>query len=128
MSARQFTALEPHWCNWGVAAAGVVWLAVQFKQVSPSNRVAKLGDYSYGLFLFHAPLMLAVFHITTRMGLTGRLEVVWVAGVVAVVGGLLFGWLESKLHARLRPLAKAKLPSLRLRERLALRLRARTPR
>ena len=125
VAPRYFTARESNWCNGGVAAAGVVWLAVQFRQVSATNRAAKLGDYSYGLFLFHVPLMLAVFHPATRLGFGGRVEVVWVAFAVAVVGGLLFGRVEAALYARIRPLGKAKWPGLqRLAASVTRRFRA----
>ena len=62
----------------------------------------------YGLFLFHVPLMFAVFYPASRLGWVGRWEVVWVGGLVAIAGGLLFGRLESAVHTRLRPLAKLK--------------------
>lgn len=103
----RFTAVEPHWCNWGVAAAGVVWLAVRFPQVAERNPVARLGDCTYGLFLFHAPVLLVGFHVLRRFGwLEGRYEAVWLVGGLALVAGLLFGRVESALHAKLRPLAK----------------------
>lgn len=57
--------------------------------------------------------MLIVFHTAARGGWAGRVEVVWVAGVVAVAGGLLFGRLESAVHARLRPLAKVRPADVR---------------
>jgi len=98
--------LEGHWCGAGLVGAGAVWLAVQFRQLPDRNRLVRLGDCTYGLFLFHVPLMLAVLYPAARLGWGGRAEVVWVAGIVAVAGGLLFGRLEAAMHARLRPLAK----------------------
>jgi peptidoglycan/LPS O-acetylase OafA/YrhL len=97
---------EHVWAVWGLAAAGVVWLAVALPQASDRNRLARLGDCTYGLFLIHVPLMFAVFYPAARLGWAGRWEVVWLAGAVAVVGGLLFGRLEAAVHARLRPLAR----------------------
>jgi peptidoglycan/LPS O-acetylase OafA/YrhL len=97
---------ERGWAVWGLAAAGLVWLAVALPQSSGENRLARLGDCTYGLFLFHVPLMLAVFYPAARLGWGGRWEVVWLAGAVAVAGGLLFGRVEAAVHARLRPLAR----------------------
>jgi peptidoglycan/LPS O-acetylase OafA/YrhL len=107
--------MEPErlWCCWGAAAAGLVWLAVRFRQVKESNPLARLGDYTYGLFLFHAPVLSAVLYPAARLGWVGRWEVVWLGGLVAIAGGLLFGWLECAVHARLRPLAKVKLGDVR---------------
>ncbi|MBX9584213.1 MAG: acyltransferase [Gemmataceae bacterium] len=98
---------EWHWCNWGLAAAGVVWLAAQFRQVGPDNRLARAGDWTYGLYLIHNPLVLAVLYAAARLGWAGRWEPVWLAGLVGLAGGLLFGRLEAAVHARLRPLVKA---------------------
>jgi peptidoglycan/LPS O-acetylase OafA/YrhL len=101
---------ELHWCAWGVVGAGAVWFAVQVRQVSERNPLARLGDYTYGLYLVHVPLMFAVFYpaVMRQWTLTPE-QVVLVAGAVAVIGGLLFGKLESAVHTRLRPLAKTRL-------------------
>lgn len=99
---------ELTWACWGVAGAAAVWLAVRFRQVKDTNRLARLGDCTYGLFLFHVPLMFLVLFAAQRVGRTGDVTVLWLAGGVAIVGGLLFGRVESALHTRLRPLAKVK--------------------
>jgi peptidoglycan/LPS O-acetylase OafA/YrhL len=106
--ARPMTA-EWHWVHWGVWSAAVVWLAVQFRQLPDRNPLVRLGDCTYGLFLFHVPLMLMVFYRAAHFGWVGRVEVVWAGGAVALAGGLLFGRLESAVHARLRPLAKLRV-------------------
>ncbi len=97
---------EAMWCAWGVAAAAAVWLAVQFRQVNDPHPLARLGDYTYGLFLLHVPLMSVVLYAAARAGWAGRTEVLVLAGAAAVGGGLLFGRLECAIHARLRPLSK----------------------
>jgi peptidoglycan/LPS O-acetylase OafA/YrhL len=112
---------EHVWAVWGAAGAGAVWLAVQFRQLGDRSPVARLGDCTYGLFLFHVPLMFAVLYPASRTGWTGRVEVLWLAGAVAIVGGLLFGRLEAALHARLRPLAKARWSIDRVRLRIPWR-------
>lgn len=117
---------ELQWCGWGVAGAGAVWFAVQVKQVSAWNPLARLGDYTYGLYLIHVPVILAVFYraVLHEWALTPP-QVVLAAAVLAVVVGLLFGKLESALHTRMRPLAKVKLGGLFAGSRLRLRHRMR---
>ncbi|HEX4611638.1 MAG TPA: acyltransferase [Urbifossiella sp.] len=97
---------EQLWVVFGLAAAGVVWLAVALPQARQENRLARLGDATYGLFLTHVPLMLAVLYPAARLGWGGRWEVVGLAGAVAIGGGLQFGRAEAALHARLRPLTR----------------------
>jgi peptidoglycan/LPS O-acetylase OafA/YrhL len=119
---------EWHWVALGGIAAGVLWLAVRFRQLADRNPVVRLGDCTYGLFLFHVPLILAVYHAAARAGWVGRVEVVVAAGVVAMVGGLLFGRVESRLHARLKPLANLTVGDVRVRwGKLRLRLGRRIP-
>jgi exopolysaccharide production protein ExoZ len=96
------------WWTWGAMSAAVVWLAVQFPQMSERNPLARLGDCTYGLYLAHVPLLTAALGLAARYGWTGRAEAVWAAGAVALVGGLLFGRLEAAIHTKLRPLTKWK--------------------
>jgi exopolysaccharide production protein ExoZ len=96
---------ERHWFGLGILAAGILWLAVQFRQLSDRNPLVRLGDCTYGLFLFHVPLMMAVLHAAARANWKGDPAVVWLAGTVAMIGGLLFGKVEYAVHGRLRPLA-----------------------
>jgi peptidoglycan/LPS O-acetylase OafA/YrhL len=104
---------ELHWCAWGVAGGVAVWVAVQLRQVAATNPLARLGDYTYGLYLVHVPIMLAVFYRAVLKGWdVTPTQLVLLAGAAAVVGGLLYGKLESALHARLRPLAKADAATL----------------
>jgi peptidoglycan/LPS O-acetylase OafA/YrhL len=114
---------EWHWLNWGLFSAAAVWLAVQFRQLSDRNVLVRLGDWTYGLYLAHVPLILLVYHRAEAAGYHGRLVVVWVGGAVALAGGLLFGMLEAALYSRLRPLAKLRVGDVkagwgRLRARL----------
>lgn len=101
---------EVNWACWGLAGTGAVWLAATLPQVTDRNPLARLGDCTYGLFLFHAPLLLAVLYPAVRLGWHGRIEAIWVAGLVAIVGGFAFGRVESGLHARLRSLTKRPFP------------------
>jgi peptidoglycan/LPS O-acetylase OafA/YrhL len=98
---------ELHWCAWGVAGAVAVWFAVQVRQVAARNPIARLGDATYGLYLVHVPVMQAVYYRAVLRGwdITPA-QLTFLAGGVAVAVGLLFGAIESTLHARLRPLAR----------------------
>lgn len=117
---------ELFWCGWGVVSAGVVWFAVQVKQVNAANPFARFGDYTYGLYLVHVPLLLAIYYRSVmRQWDIAPPQLAALAGTVAVVGGLLFGKLESTLHSRLRPLAKMNWVNVAGQFRLRLRL---TPR
>jgi peptidoglycan/LPS O-acetylase OafA/YrhL len=112
---------EQVWYALGVAAAGTLWLAVQLPQVKETNPLVRLGDCTYGLFLLHVPLLFVVYYTAEHTGWHGRVEVVWLAGAVAIGGGLFYGRLESAIHSRLRPLAKVKLSSMKVL--LTLRVR-----
>ncbi len=127
LSCTRPVTAEQLWVLLGLAAAGVVWLAVVLPQAGERNRLARLGDYTYGLFLFHVPLMFAVLYPAARLGWAGRWEVVWLAGAVAFGGGLLCGRLENALHLRVRPLTRIDLSRVtRKVGRIAGRLRPRS--
>ncbi len=119
-------SLEQVWLCWGVAGAGAVWLAVKLPQLADRNVLVRLGDCTYGLFLFHAPLLFAVLYPASRLGGYGRVEVLWLAAAVAIVGGLLFGRMEAALHSRLRPIAKKPLPHLSAKRFIRLMQRAKS--
>jgi peptidoglycan/LPS O-acetylase OafA/YrhL len=104
---------EWHWLNWGLWAAAAVWLAVQFRPLSDRNVLVRLGDWTYGLYLAHVPLLLLALFQAEAAGWHGRRAVLWVGGGVSLVGGLLFGRLEAALYTRLRPLAKLRLGEMR---------------
>jgi peptidoglycan/LPS O-acetylase OafA/YrhL len=89
--------------------------------------MARLGDYTYGLYLVHVPVMVAGFYLLTARGwLVGTDAGAWLVGTAAVGIGLLFGWVESRLHGRMRPLAKLELADLSgWPGRVLARLRAR---
>lgn len=105
-SAR-FATIDAACWNWGVAAGGAVWLAMRLPQVSAENRLVRLADASYGLFLIHVPVILAVLYAFARAGvLVGRAEGAVIAGAVAVFVGVAFGRIEWAMYLRLRPIGK----------------------
>ena len=100
---------ELHWCQAAVAGAGVVWLSVNVRQLDAKNPLVRAGDWTYGLYLVHAPVMLIVFfRLRANDWLVGTSAAVLLAGLLALTLGFLFGKLECALHSQLRPLAKVK--------------------
>lgn len=87
-----------------VAWTSLLLLGLRFRWPAVLER---LGDYSYGLYLLHVPLIGAVVLSLGGSGL--RLSALYLVALVAsMVGGLAFGWLEFRLHRavkRLRPKA-----------------------
>ncbi|OWK43478.1 acyltransferase family protein [Fimbriiglobus ruber] len=105
---------ELRYCAWSVVAGLAMWLAVQFRQANDRNLFVRLGDLTYGLYLLHVPIILGVFLLLRNRELfVGSEAGVALAGLAAIVGGLLFGWVESIVHARLRPLAKLRGADIR---------------
>jgi peptidoglycan/LPS O-acetylase OafA/YrhL len=98
---------ELTWCAWGAIGALAVWFAVQVKQVRATHPLARLGDYTYGLYLVHVPVLLAVYYraVLRRWEMPPE-QVAILAGGLALVVGFAFGKAESTLHGLLRPLAK----------------------
>jgi len=117
--------LEGEWLAYAPAAAALVWLVTQVPQLPPANRLVRWGEYSYGVYLLHAPVMMGTFFLLLWGGwLLDSSAALAVAGVVALAAGFGFGRVECALYARVRPLAKADPAALRRRARLALRVKA----
>jgi peptidoglycan/LPS O-acetylase OafA/YrhL len=100
---------ERMWWAFAVVAAGLVWFAAQVRQLPAKSRVVVAGDYTYGLYLVHVPLIVIAYRLLREAGwLVGSLGGVLVVGAVAVALGLLYGRFETWLHARLKPLTAVK--------------------
>jgi peptidoglycan/LPS O-acetylase OafA/YrhL len=99
---------EGHWLTYGPACAVGVWIMCQFRQVRHDHPLVRAGEYTYGLYLLHTPLLMGTFFLLLRFELFLGSELgMLVAGSVALTGGLLLGWLEATGHTRyLRPLLK----------------------
>ncbi len=111
----RFKTLEGLWVAYGAAAAVATWFVVQIRQLSTANPLVRVGEYSYGLYLAHVPLIMGTFAILLAHGwLLDSEAAVLLVGAIALVVGLAFGRLEVALHMRLRPLAKLQPGSLNL--------------
>ena len=125
---RQVETLEGLWCIYGIGAAITTWLAVQFRQLAATNPLVVAGEYSYGLYLVHVPVIRGTFAILLANGwLLDSTAGILLAGSLALIVGLVFGRIEVALHRRLRPLAKVRLKSFaRLFSRRGVKPAART--
>ena len=95
-------SLELAWLWWGAAAVLLLWLAIDLPQLSPRHPLVRLGACTYGLFLMHVPLQLAALRWAAGQSWQGLGGALWLAGAVALGGGLGFGALEARLHGWLR--------------------------
>lgn len=95
-------SLELAWLWWGAAAVLLLWLAIDLPQLSPRHPLVRLGACTYGLFLVHVPLQLAALRWAAGQGWQGEGRALWLAGAVALGGGLAFGALEARLYGWLR--------------------------
>ncbi len=121
-------SFEGQWLVFAPAAAVLVWLVAQFPQASATNRFVRAGEYSYGVYVMHAPIMSGTFYLLLSQGwLLDSTAAVLLAGAAALCGGLLCGWLEFRLHTRIRPLLRIDYVAKAQRlGRLAARLRPRS--
>ncbi len=68
------------------------------------RNLARAGDWSYGLYLAHPPIMAAVATLLAAMLVPFSLSLAVVV-VVSLVGALTYGWAEHTCHSRIiRPL------------------------
>ncbi len=116
--------LEGEWLAYAPAAAALVWLVTQLPQLPSANRLVRWGEYSYGVYLLHAPAMMGVFFLLLWGGwLLDSTAGIAVAGAAALAVGFGYGRLECALYARVRPLAKLDAAVLLRRARLVVRMR-----
>ena len=101
-------ALDPHDSMWGntpmvavgLSATGVVFLGVLLHVViTPSKLLRRkplrlMGRYSYGLYLYHVPVIFATNWILIRFGITGVSYALWFGSIVPLltVGLALSSW------------------------------------
>jgi peptidoglycan/LPS O-acetylase OafA/YrhL len=87
----------------GVASALLVAWAAAARQMAADHPLAVYGNWSYGVYLLHVPVITAVFEAAIRYGWTvDRVDLVAGAGCAAMAIGLGYGWCESEVYKRLR--------------------------
>ena len=85
-----------------IAFAALVLLAAELSRrfdPSPANPLVKLGDWSYGLYLMHVPVILAVIALT-RFAPGEANDAFISAASTAIVVGCAYGWIEIHLYRR----------------------------
>jgi peptidoglycan/LPS O-acetylase OafA/YrhL len=93
------------WANvlQGVAAALTIGYAATGQQVRATHPLVKAGDWSYGIYLVHAPVLMVFFTLSARHGwLPPTYTVAAVGGVLAFVVAAAFGAAESAAYRRMR--------------------------
>src|SRR6202000_2302570 len=57
----RFVPLEGQWVAYSVAGAGAVWFVTQTRQLASANPLVRAGEYTYGLYLVHVPIIMGLF-------------------------------------------------------------------
>jgi exopolysaccharide production protein ExoZ len=92
--------------TYSIASCALIYLAVMSPASRMKSLVARAGDWSYGLYLFHLPAQLAVHMMLLGSGVPFPVAI---AANLVIGGavGLAFGYLEHLMHERwFKPLAK----------------------
>ncbi|RWN26519.1 MAG: acyltransferase [Mesorhizobium sp.] len=87
-----------------VLSASAVFVALKIDAGSVPKWLGKAGDYSYGLYLAHLPIIFAIYTLAPGWPLWAMVVAMLCAGLA---GGLMFGRLEQWLYDKYwRPVAK----------------------
>jgi peptidoglycan/LPS O-acetylase OafA/YrhL len=87
----------------GVAGALLVAWAAATVPLAADHPLVRYGDFSYGVYLVHAPILLTLLTLgTVRQWFVPSLTLLAAAGSVALCLGLLYGCLEMEGYRRLR--------------------------
>jgi exopolysaccharide production protein ExoZ len=84
----------------GLGSGLLVAWAAAVPQLAGDHPLVRYGDFSYGVFLIHVPILKAVLGFFE--GLPPTLIVVATAGLIALSAGSMYGSLETALYRRLR--------------------------
>lgn len=79
-----------------IAFAGLLYAILQF-EIPSTNPLVKLGDYSYGIYLLHVPIITII--LKSWLHFVGGIDTY--AGFLAFGTALLFGWHFGKLEVAL---------------------------
>src|SRR5690606_12473651 len=83
-----------------IAFAALVLLGIRHLR---SRILERLGDASYGIYLLHVPVVTLAIHFTTRSYPEIGLSELWlVAMIAALMGSILFGLLEHRVHSQMK--------------------------
>ncbi len=85
-----------------LAAALLVASLVVGAQLPAKNPLVVAGDWSYGVYLLHAPILYGFFTALAWRGVEGSTAIVVGGGVMALIASGLFGILENRGSRRLR--------------------------
>jgi len=84
-----------------VLAISYVCLLVAVKSLTFPRFIVRLGDYSYGAYLVHYMLIIAVVLALPPAAAHIGFPVLWIAIMLpAAGGGIFYGWFEHQLHTR----------------------------
>jgi exopolysaccharide production protein ExoZ len=94
------------------AAALLVALLATGPQLPARNSLVIAGDWTYGIYLIHVPVVTAVF-VAFGRGVAGSVTPAHVVfgGVLALTVGSAYGAFECGLYRRLRALARGRRPA-----------------
>lgn len=68
----------------------------------------KLGDASYGIYLLHVPVATLAIHLITTQFPSISLGALWSSTmIIAFIGSMLFGVVETRMHVRAKKIAKS---------------------
>ena len=98
-----------------VGFAALVLAAAEISRrwdASPTNPLVKLGDMSYGLYLVHVPVILAVL-ARSRFVADEADDAFITCASIALVIGCIYGWIEISLYRRNKALVDRRWPRLR---------------
>lgn len=85
--------------------AATVFLAARVEVMKLGAVTVQLGDYSYGLYLLHLPLMVAVSATLKNSGLS-FVAIAWIMFLLCGTSAMAFGWLDHKVYkSTLKPAA-----------------------
>lgn len=101
----------------GAGSALLVLWAASLRQLASDHPLVKYGDWSYGVYLVHTPIIFTMFKLSTRQGWEfPSSRFILVTGLFALTIGLLYGWLESEAYKRMRRLvvSQSRKPELRV--------------
>jgi exopolysaccharide production protein ExoZ len=104
-----------------LAGAYCAVLLAALRLRAPASLV-RLGDWSYGLYLLHVPVIGLVIHVLAAAAPGLRTSIAWLLVFSsALVAGFAFGWAEHRLHSAAKRLLRRRAAGDGQPSRLSLR-------